>query len=45
MSKYRIRMGEIRNSFRILVAKIKERGHLEDLDVDGKILLKWILRK
>jgi len=23
----------------------RERGHLEDPDVDGRIILKWILRK
>jgi uncharacterized protein YcaQ len=25
--------------------QLRERGHLEDLFVDGKILLKWIFRK
>jgi hypothetical protein len=24
---------------------MRERGHLEDLDVDGKKILKWILKK
>jgi hypothetical protein len=24
---------------------VKERDRLEDLDVDGKVILKWILRK
>jgi hypothetical protein len=24
---------------------LKGRGHLEDVDVDGKIILEWILRK
>jgi hypothetical protein len=25
--------------------RLKERDHLEDLNVDGRIILKWILRK
>jgi hypothetical protein len=24
---------------------LEERNHLEDVDVDGKIMLKWMLRK
>jgi hypothetical protein len=36
-------MGEKRNAYRILVAKQKERDHQEDLDVSGRITLKWIL--
>jgi len=24
---------------------MRERGHLEDPDVDGRIILKWILKK
>jgi hypothetical protein len=35
-------MGEKRNAYRILVGKPKEK---EDLDVGGKIILKWILEK
>ena len=26
----------------VFVGKLKERGHLEDLDLDERILLKWI---
>jgi hypothetical protein len=39
------RMGEKRNAYRILVwkARRKERDHLEDQDVDGLTILKWIL--
>jgi hypothetical protein len=33
-------MVEVRNSY-ILVG----RGHLEDIGIDGKLILKWILRK
>jgi hypothetical protein len=25
--------------------KLRERGHLEDSDVDGKIIVRWIFRK
>jgi len=29
----------------ILVGKLRERDHFEDLGVDRKIILKWILKK
>jgi hypothetical protein len=38
------RMGK-RNAYRILVGKPEGKDHQEDLDVDGRITLKWILRK
>jgi hypothetical protein len=38
-------MGEMRNVYKILVEKLKGRDHPEDIDVDGKITLEWILRK
>jgi hypothetical protein len=38
-------MGEIRNAYEILVKNLKRRGHLADVDVDGRIMLKWILNK
>jgi len=28
-----------------LVENLKGRGHLEDTDIDGRIIFKWILRK
>jgi hypothetical protein len=34
-------MGEISNAYRISVGK----HHLEDLGLDEKVILKWILRK
>jgi hypothetical protein len=38
-------MTEMRNIFRVLLGRAEERGHLEDLDADDKIILKWILKK
>jgi hypothetical protein len=35
---------EVRNSYRNLVGKCQG-NHVEDLGVDGKIILKWILNK
>ena len=38
-------MGDRRGSYRVLMGYLKERGHLEDLVVDGRILLKCIFKK
>jgi hypothetical protein len=35
--------GEMINTYKISVGKLKERGKLEDLGVEGKIILEWIL--
>jgi hypothetical protein len=34
-----------KNSYRILAGKPEGRKHLDDLDTDGKIMLKLILKK
>jgi hypothetical protein len=38
-------MGETRNAYKILFKNLKGRDHLEDLGVDRRVILKWILRK
>jgi hypothetical protein len=38
-------MGKKRNTYRILVKKMKERNHLEKLDVDERIIKKEMLKK
>jgi hypothetical protein len=37
------RIGEVHT--KIWPEKLKGRGHLEDLGVDGKIILEWVWRK
>jgi hypothetical protein len=38
-------MGKMRNGYKILVGKPEGKIRLEDLGVDGKIILEWILGK
>jgi hypothetical protein len=38
-------MGDMRNVYTTLIGKPKWKNHLEDLDVDGKVILKLILEK
>jgi hypothetical protein len=38
-------MKEMRNAYKILVVNLKGRHHLEDLDIDGKVILDGILGK
>ena len=38
-------MGEKRNAYRILVRKTKKKKPLGRLDVDGRIILNWILKE
>jgi hypothetical protein len=39
------RMGERRDVYRVLVGKLREGDHLEEADVDGRIILRWTFRK
>ena len=39
------RMREIRGVYRVLVGDLRERGHLGDPRVDGRIILRWLFRK
>jgi hypothetical protein len=39
------RVGDIIGTYRIWVGKPEGKNHLEDPDVDGMIILRWIFRK
>jgi hypothetical protein len=38
-------MDERRGVYRVLVENLRERDHLENSGVDGRIILRWIFRK
>jgi hypothetical protein len=38
-------MEEERGVYTVLVGKPRERGHWGDPDVDGRIILRWILKE
>jgi len=42
-ARHVVRMGKIRHGYNILVVKLQGRNHLEDKDVVGRIILKWLL--
>jgi hypothetical protein len=37
--------GEKRNAYRLVMGKSDEKNHYEDQDVDGWIILRWILER
>jgi hypothetical protein len=38
-------MGRKKNVYRVSVGSMQERSHFEDPGVDGRMILKWVLRK
>jgi len=38
-------MGKRKGVCRVLVGNLKERVHMEDPGVDGRLILRWIFRK
>jgi len=38
-------MGERKHIYRILVGNLRERDNLGDSGIDGRIILRWIIRK
>jgi hypothetical protein len=38
-------MGERRGVYRVWWGNLRERDHLEEPSVDGRIILRWIFRK
>jgi hypothetical protein len=38
--------GDVRHEYTIFVRKVKERDHLEDFSIDGRIVvLEWVVKK
>ena len=38
-------MGERRGVYRVVVGKVRERDHLGDPGLGGRIILRWVFRK
>jgi len=39
------RVEESRDEYRVLVGNLRERDHLKDPSIAGRIILRWIFRK
>jgi hypothetical protein len=39
------RVGESRGAYRVLVGNLREKDHLKDPGVDGRLMLNWIFEK
>jgi hypothetical protein len=39
------RMEAIRNAYKVLGGNLKSRDHLEDISIDGKVVIEFIIRK
>jgi hypothetical protein len=37
-------MGDRRGAYTVCIGDLMERDHVEDVGIDGRILLKWILK-
>jgi hypothetical protein len=37
-------MGDRSGAYRVLVGDLRDRDHLEDLGIDGRIISKWMLK-
>jgi hypothetical protein len=37
-------MGDMSGTYRVLEGDLRDRDHLEDLGIEGRIILKWILK-
>jgi hypothetical protein len=37
-------VGDRRSAFRVVVGKLSERDYLENLGLDGRLILKWIFK-
>jgi hypothetical protein len=38
-------MGELKNTYKMLIPKLKTRDHMKDIAVNGRNILKWIFKE